>query len=605
LAASADPSSSLVACLQGTDGRHCRSTVNQRSSDMAFLQAKSGPRRGERIQLKKVTLVGRHLEAEVQLDDLAISRKHARLIQDDRGGFIVEDLGSGNGTFVNGVRIQTQRLKHGDQIQVGNTVFTFNTEVKPPRRDLGDIDPGRTMLHLSDDDTTETVVNVLDVDSREARQQVDETTTVEQLVRANSHLQTLREISESLAANLEEQQLLDKILMKLFEVFPETHRGFIILREPETGQLTTRARKVIGAEDSSRVEISKTIIQFVLDKKQAVLSRDAMEDTRFRASESIVDFGMRSFMCAPLKHEEEILGFIMLETRRVSSNYDEEGLGLLAGLASQASLAIANARMHARLVARERLEQELANARRIQLSFLPQQPPEVPGYEFVDWYDTAQEVGGDFYDFLLPPSGKVGIVVGDVSGKGIPAALMMAQMTSHVRVNAANQISPARITAQLNEAVLQGETELFVTTLIMALDTEKRTITMANAGHLPPLVKKSDGHVEKVEGGNSFPVGIVNDAEFPEISFEIEPNELVCVFTDGIVEAMNAEKETFGYARLIKVLEDGPPDAAVAVRNIRQAVKEHASGVEQSDDLTLICFGPTEQEDAELVLSPT
>ena len=559
---------------------------------MAGLVATKGPRAGESVEVGKEATLGRGLDVDIQLDDLTVSRRHARLYVNDKGGYILEDLDSGNGTFLNGRQIESEQLRDGDEIRIGRSSFVLDLK-REGKGESGALEP--TLLQVDDqDETSSTVVNTLDVDSREARQETTEASTVEQMSKANRRLRTVLDIFEAVAMNLNEQELLERILDRLFEVFPETHRGFIVLRDPDTGRLTPRATRAIGAADPGRLEVSKSITQFVLDKKQAVLSRDAMEDSRFGRSESIMDFQLRSVMCAPLKEENQVIGFILVDTQRVASNYDEEGLALLAGIANQASLAIANARLHGKLLARGRLEQDLRNARRIQHSFLPQSPPSVPGYRFVDWYDSASEVGGDFYDFIVLPNDKVGIVVGDVSGKGIPAALMMAKMSGQVRVHAVSNLEPAEILAELNKVVLQGETETFVTIAYMSLDCRNHTITLANAGHLPPLAKRSDGSVEKVEGGDSFPVGIVEDAEFPQITFGLADGEMLCVFTDGIIEAMDAKNEQFGYDRLIDIMKESPPDPEVTVRNVQQAILKYTAGVKQSDDLTLVCFGLTD-----------
>ncbi|GAF98892.1 unnamed protein product, partial [marine sediment metagenome] len=287
--------------------------------------------------------------------------------------------------------------------------------------------------------------------------------TIEELSSVNYRLRTLLEIFQSIGTALDEDELLERILDQLFDVFPESGRGFIILRDPDTGMLTPRAVKKAKpdvTDSEERLPISGTIIEYVLERKQAVLSADAMSDDRFPTSQSILDFEMRSVMCAPLMYEDEVLGFILLDTQRIASNYDEEGLTLLAGIANQAALSIANARLHSQLLKRERLEQDLRNARRIQNSFLPTEPPHVGDYEFVDWYGTALEVGGDFYDFIELPGGEVVVVVGDVSGKGITAALMMAQMASNVRFFAGARPQPAELLAKLNQVALSSATDM-------------------------------------------------------------------------------------------------------------------------------------------------
>lgn len=556
---------------------------------MGHLIIANGEKAGTQMALQKVTCFGRGLDMDIRLDDLTVSKRHARVLCNERGEFFLEDLGSSNGTFLNGAQITTRKLKDGDEIRIGNTAFVFYKGDDLPEA----AGPDRTLLDIGDDRTSTSVLSAVDVGYDTASIPVGADTSVDELTSANYRLRTLIEIFQSIGAALDEDELLDKILEKLFEVFPETSRGYIILREPETGQLSPRAVKLArpGSADDERLQISATILEYVLEQKQAVLSADAMSDERFPTSQSILDFEMRSVMCAPLMYDKEVLGFILLDTQRIASNYDQEGLALLAGIANQAALTIANARLHARLIHRERLEQDLRNARRIQNSFLPKESPKADGYQFVDWYGTALEVGGDFYDFVELPDKRIMVVVGDVSGKGISAALMMAKMASNVRFFAGSKTDPPELLDRLNDAALASAEDMFVTVLLMLLDWESDSIRLSNAGHCYPMIRKPDGRVERIEEGTGFPVGITHEAEFPETTVQLNPGEIVCAFSDGIIEAMNEENELFGYKRLNRAIAeaDGTPEAVV--KRIQKAIRDHTGSAPQSDDLTLVCFG--------------
>jgi serine phosphatase RsbU (regulator of sigma subunit)/pSer/pThr/pTyr-binding forkhead associated (FHA) protein len=556
---------------------------------MAYLVITNGDTAGATVPLLKVTCIGRGLDMEVRLDDLTVSKRHARIISNDRGEFIIEDLASSNGTYLNGKQVTTKKLREGDEIRIGNNVFKFFTGGKETPVIAAD----RTMLDIGDERTSTSVLSAVNVGLETTGARPGAETTIEGLTSDNYRLRTLLEIFQSIGTALDEDELLNKILDKLFEVFPETARGFIILRDPDTGQLTPRAAKMAkaGGPQDDRLQISGTILEYVLEKKEAVLTADAMTDKRFPTSQSILDFEMRSVMCAPLMYSNQVLGFILLDTQRIASNYDQEGLTLLAGIANQAALTIANARLHAQLLRRERLEQDLRNARRIQNSFLPQEPPQVDGYEFVDWYGTALEVGGDFYDFIQLPDSQVLVVVGDVSGKGITAALMMANMASNVRSFAGSSSQPAELLQKLNKFALRSETDMFVTILVMFLDYGSHTVRFSNAGHCYPLLRKADGRVERIEGGNGFPVGIAQEAEFPEAAMTIGPGEIVCAFSDGIVEAMDEQGQLFGYKQLSRTIAESSGSPGEVVKNIQKALREHTGSAAQSDDLTLVCFG--------------
>jgi len=552
---------------------------------MARIVVTKGPAAGKSFNLGKVSTIGRSVQVDVRFDDLTVSREHARIIRTESNQYVLEDLRSGNGSFVNGSRVRSHRLREGDEVIIGNSVVIFKESDRPSTVAAAD----RTMLDVSDTSSTSAVINAIDVDTGTPK--VSDDTTLEQLTNATRRLQILCDMFRSVGTDLNEERLLEKILDTLFDVFPDTHRGFIILRDPETKKLVPRAVKTETGATSNRLAISESILQYVLEKKQAVLSTDAMHDGRFQSSQSIVDLEMRSVMCAPLIHEEEVLGFVSLDTRKVSRTYNEDGLSLLAGIAIQASLAIVNARMHSQLVSQERLEQDLRNAARIQHSFLPQEPPQVEGYEFADWYTTAHEVGGDFYDFIRLPDGRWGIVVGDVSGKGITAALMMAKMTAQTRLHAAAGLGPGALLSELNQSMMTSEPDLFVTMLMMVLDNEQHTLIVSNAGHLPPMVRREDGTVEAADCENSLPIGVTDDTEFPETTLDIAAGERICTFTDGVTEAMNEKGELYGFDRFKEAMAAAPPTPAGILETVQKSLADYTGGARQSDDLSLVCFG--------------
>jgi phosphoserine phosphatase RsbU/P len=559
--------------------------------DMADLTVVAGSGIGRKFQLDRVLCIGRGMDMDIRLDDLTASKQHARITRNTQGGHILEDLGSSNGTFVNEVQMGTTHiLSDGDQIRIGSHVLMFAASSLPH----GVNDADMTLLDIHREESATSVISAVEMSSTGTFWARDEESNLEDIAAKNARLMTLVDILQAIGSELDEDKLLNRILESLLSIFPDTDRGFIILRELETGNLTVAAQRYrTGAppQPQQRLQISATILEYVLQEKRAVLSNDAMEDDRFAASESIVEFAMRSVMCAPLMHEGDVLGFTLLDTQRVSRNYNEEGLALLAGLTNQAALTIANAHLHQRLMHRELIERDLKHAQQIQNSFLPTAPPSVEDYAFVDWYDAAQEVGGDFYDFIPLPDGRLVVVVGDVSGKGITAALMMAKMSSNVRFLATTTPEPSALLAKLNEVAMQTESDMFVTVLILVLDPQNHSVTMANAGHCYPVLFASDGSTRIVEVESGFPIGISDEVEYPEATVTLGPGEALCAFTDGIIEAMSLTQAQYGYEKLCPALAaaEGEPDQAI--EQIRRSIREHTQDAPQSDDLTVVCFG--------------
>jgi serine phosphatase RsbU (regulator of sigma subunit) len=318
-----------------------------------------------------------------------------------------------------------------------------------------------------------------------------------------------------------------------------------------------------------------------------------MDDARYSMGVSIVNFRIRSVICVPMVAEGEVLGVIHVAGAASSKAFEQDDMALLLGIASQAALSLANSRLHRRLLKQELLEQDLILANRIQHKFLPQQPPQVPGYDFQDDYCAALEVGGDYYDFLELPNGLTGIALGDVSGKGVSAALYMAKLSSDVRFHSASNPEPRDTLSRLN-ASIQGEVEegMFVTLVYMVLNPTTGEVRYSNAGHLRPLLRRANGEVITLEGAADFPLGIEEEMEFKQDSFFLQPGDTVVLFTDGLVEATNPGKEQFGDERVSQAIKTSTGEPANVKETLLSAVKAFLRGAPPSDDLTLVCFGP-------------
>ncbi|HEV2064255.1 MAG TPA: GAF domain-containing SpoIIE family protein phosphatase, partial [Thermoanaerobaculia bacterium] len=321
---------------------------------------------------------------------------------------------------------------------------------------------------------------------------------------------------------------------------------------------------------------------------------DAASDERFDEKRSIRLLGIRSVVCVPMIAGNEIHGVVALDSTGSPGAFEKDDMALLVGIAGQAALALANTRLHRQLVAQELLEQDLALAKKIQVRFLPKNPPEVPGYDFRAFYLSAQEVGGDYYDFFALPEGRIGIALGDVSGKGISAALYMVKLSGEMRYHSVGQSEPAGILSRVNRALCGGEEEgMFATAILLVLDTRTREVKLASAGHPEPLLRRRDGRVEPISVPPNSPVGVDEGSAFEQRAFTLAPGETVVLYTDGVSEAADADRRLFGTQRLIETLgaSDGSPEGAL--NDVLAAVSKFSEGEPQADDLTLLCFGPT------------
>jgi len=556
---------------------------------MAALVVVQGPEKSKEYPLSEGIILGRSFDCGIRLDDMTVSRRHAQ-ITPTADGWVIEDMGSGNGTMLNGKELTAPApLQDGALIQIGDTALKFLAKTtEPPQVRAASV----TMMAPSDASKA-SILNTLDV--RATQRGVPTPASLEELKALHERLQTVLSVSNAVQTEFNQEKLLGDIMDRLLIVFPQMDRGFVLMRDDEKAELAPVACKTRSGETAAELCMSRTIIDEVTNNCVAVLSADAMGDSRFGGAMSIVNMQMRSMMCVPLIANEELLGIIHVDTMRQGRKFNKDDLELLTAIANQVSFAVANAKMHNRLMKRQRMERDLQLARQVQHSFLPSSTHKVPRMAFTSSYRAALEVGGDFYDFIQASPQRIAIVVGDVSGKGIPAALMMAKMTSDVRTFAMSEPEPKDILAKLNQRVGESTTtEQFVTMFLAVVDTETREMKVSSAAHCPPIVRRSaEGELIELATEGSFPIGIVSDAEFPQQEFKLEAGDTVVVFTDGVSEAMNEQKEQYGDERIQKALSSGPSDPGTLMKVLLDVVQKHVAGAYQSDDLTLICFGAT------------
>lgn len=557
---------------------------------MAKLIEIEGLYPGREYPLGEATVFGRRLDTDIRITDRTVSRRHAKITETSKG-FVIVDLDSGNGTILNGRRIvRTMPLRDGDRVRIGRSVFIFCDGEAPELLALAE---DSVYLVESSAKTESTVIAAPDLGRtpppRRAREASDRSGVQERLRQALA-------MAESLQNVLDLRRLLPQLLEDLFRVFPSSDRGLIMLQDQATGELLPVAAKSREGGDEAQMRVSKTIVNEVREGRNAVLSADAMSDKRFGSKESVAGMHIRSVMCVPFLRDKEFLGLVYLDTSRAVSKFSKDDLHLLTGIASQAALAIQNARVYNGLLRRKRIEQDLQVAQELQKRFLPEKAPDLPGFEFSAWYGAALEVGGDFYDFIERPDGRLGLAVGDVSGKGLPAALMMAKLMSDVLFFAMSEKEPRDVLTKLNGHIsasraAQGR---FITLIYAVLDPDARTLRIANAGHPAPLIRKgANGDVLRLDETVSPPLGVVRELRFEQQVCLLQPGDTVAVFTDGVTEAMDARREPFGAHRLQLAIEKSPPSPKAVMEQILVDINEFVGLASPSDDLTLVCFGRT------------
>ena len=555
---------------------------------MAFLELVKQGGSGARFEIGgERAVIGRSADCDVPLDLAAVSRRHASVLLDG-GRFYVEDLESRNGTYLNDERVMHRTpLRDGDQLSICGQMLRFFSTASG----LGD---SGSLADLIDDDTTTvqraSVMATLDVGGGGSA-------SWRLSAKPEVKLAALLEISYSLSQTLSVDAILPKLLDSLFKIFVQADRGFVVMRPKADGPLVPVAVKSRREGDDQRMRISRTIVEEAVQSRKAILSTDASSDERFGMAQSIADFSIRSMICAPMiSTGGEPLGVIQIDTLNQKSRFTDEDLEVLAGVASQAAQALDNAKMHEQVVVQKALERDLELARRMQRALLPSKPPQVPGYYFFDYYQSARQVGGDYYDYVTLPGGRFAVIVGDVAGKGVSAALLMARLSSDVRFLLASEADPAVAVQKINAGFANADwQDKFVTMIVTIVNPETHAMLLVNAGHMAPLLRRRDGKVEELgPDAAGLPLGVSDEYPYESLHHQLEPGELVTVFTDGFSEAMNADRELYGLERLSRQVSSSAVRMEDLGQHILDDVRQFVGGVAQSDDMCLACFGRVE-----------
>ena len=539
------------------------------------------------------TVIGRLPECAVQINSNMVSRKHARVLA--RGQeYLIEDMKSGNGTFVNGKSAeQATPLRHGDRIKLGPVLLRFEDPKEAGQQASSGLAP-RTASRFNAG-APEFNIEVADEDD-ESTMMTGRATGFGNLgVKPEAKLKGVLEISKALAGTVDMDSLLPKILDTLFTIFPHADRGCVLLKD-ESGKMKPRAMKHRRSNDDETVKISRTILQTVLNEKTGILSSDAANDERFSASESIANLTIRSMMCVPmLSIAGEPMGVINIDTQNAFNQFREEDLDLLMAVAGQAAMSYEQAKLLVTAMEKQKQDKEMDIAMGVQRSLLPTQLPTVEGWEFFASYDTAQAVGGDYYDAFFVENGqKVCLAFGDVAGKGVPASLVMSRIATVVTnvMTFVGDVKEAvcRINNQMCTRAVEGR---FVTFVLCVIDVKTGEMSIAIAGHMPIMIRKTDGTIiEFGEEAVGVPIGVMEDFPYDVMVRTIEPGETCVIYTDGVSEAMNPANELYGIDRLRELMKNSTGGHADALGKVILAdVRKFANGRPQNDDITIMVFG--------------
>jgi serine phosphatase RsbU (regulator of sigma subunit)/pSer/pThr/pTyr-binding forkhead associated (FHA) protein len=513
--------------------------------------------------------IGRSSRNTIHLPDPSVSREHAQVMLTD-GKCELHDLGSRNGVRVNGRRIEAPTiLATGDRVEIG--AFALQVSEGEPT----------TTIQLSDQTVMDTSVRLRadQLIERRANQAVSggRAPVIQWLAQAGQMLVIPRPLHETC----------DELLEVVARAVPAS-RYVLLLQDKPDAEPIPIASRVAGGRPDRPLVLSRTILHHVINTCAAVMTREPSMDPRFQGHQSVISSAARSAMAVPLFDNQKVLGVLYVDTLDPRVVFDENQLEVLTLLGNMAAVKITNARLLEHEQVRARMAQELSSATRIQRGLLPTVLPTVPGWLLDAHLETCYEVGGDLYDVRVRSDGRLSFMIGDVSGKGMGASLLMSSFLSSLRVLDDAGAEAAPLANRLGSVMARNlEGGMFVTAALGSLDPATGVARVVNAGHMPTYVVREGGIASYDSSG--IPFGILPEFKYHEDEIVLAPGETLVMFTDGVTEAQRGD-EFFDEERLQQVLIEnaGAPSCREMREAVMQKVDAFLAGAQRTDDITLL-----------------
>jgi serine phosphatase RsbU (regulator of sigma subunit) len=561
---------------------------------MSELIVKYPDRAADHFPLGRLRItIGRSARNDLCIPDPFASRVHAE-VRREGDEYLLQDLGSANGTLYNGATVESVvPLTAGGRIQIGETEIIFNDGTYNSSMgatmitdNSGASLPEATIALASGDRTTSGLLEA--IDAIEGARTKPEKISREGPANRGDLLALISKVGITLLASATLNETLEQIVSLVFEAVP-ADRCLIMMRDEGSEDLrvaVARLRDRVG--EVGEIRVSRNVLDEVVIRGKSVLTSDAQHDPRF-ASGTVVLQGVRSVLAVPLGVAEKVFGIIYADSPIAEGRFTEDHLKVLTTLASVAAIRVENTRLVEARLERERFERELALASEIQQRFQPAAPPHVVGYELQGISFPCYEIGGDYYDFIERKNGRLVIALGDVSGKGTAAALLMSSLHAAVHAQADSHDSLVTTISAVNRYLADNiPANRFVTLFYAELDPESGALSFLNAGHNPPLIVHSAGTVEQLASGG-LPLGIKPDAEYREGRTQLQPGDVLVIYSDGVTETVSPTGEEFGPTRLYEVVSRNIEASAAGIRDrIESSLTKFSQGTSAADDITLV-----------------
>jgi serine phosphatase RsbU (regulator of sigma subunit) len=553
------------------------------------------------IKMDRMKLtIGRSSRNDICISDPFASRLHAELRQEGDHILLV-DNGSANGTFLNGQRVSgTIRLEPGDLIRIGETEIEYKTEGQELMSGatvflsgpVGALPADTITSPIASRSTSDLISSIKSgqiAEDLRPRANVRAQLAPEAAAQGRDLLSIVSQVGIALLPRTTLEDTLKLTVDLVFQAIP-AERGFLFLKE--AGDIVCKIARGAHAgalPSASQVQISRSITSKVIGEGASVLTSDAMHDPRFQAQQSVVLSQIRSVMAVPLASGEEIFGMIYVDNP-YHNRFREEDLKVLTTIASVASIKIEHERLLEERMEKRRMEEELKVASEIQMRLQPVAPPKVEGWDMTGVSFPCREIGGDYYDFIQCKNDPcLTVAVGDVSGKGTGAALLMSSLHAAVRAQAQTRRSISEVMAEINEYIYENSpSNKFLTLFYGTINPQSGELKYSNGGHNPPMLVRTTGEVLQLDKGG-LPVGMMKGMPYQEASVVFNPGDVLVIYSDGITESVNEKDEEFAEQRLVEVVKHNLNRSASGIRDrIDEALSRFVGTMAPVDDMTLM-----------------
>ena len=519
--------------------------------------------------------IGRQAGNELTLRDSRVSRQQAQ-ITDVGGTMVLEDMGSSHGTFVNGEKILRHELKISDQIDFG-------------------VPDSYRVVYVGEGATIDELV-----------ERIQAPAPSQSGARELHHLSVLLDVARSLSSGLSLEDILATVVDAAIAV-TRTERGVLLLSNAagklETAVARNSQRGTLRPED---MQVSQGVLKRVASSRRELIVGDTVADAadagRINQGESITRLDLHTVVAIPIDkkpvieavdvtvaaRQSELLGILYLDSRAPSSTFSALDREVVRTLAHEAATLIENARLFANARLKARLDHDIEIASKLQQGLLPKALPNLPDVAVAGSTLACYSVGGDCFDVIELDGGRHGFFVGDISGKGIPAALLATLLQGIFFTTASMDIALTGVFSRVNRYLCErAGGDRYATVFYGVLD-KKGSFEYVNAGHVPPLIRRASGAIERLDLA-SFPVGMFPEAEYESAAVKLEKGDYLVIYTDGVSEAVNVQTEMFEEERLRHMLENFKGQTVEELaETIREGVKTFTEGAAQSDDITIL-----------------